>query len=175
MTSPVHLESPTDSKNKAAVLFHSYSRHLTAKHGGKTYKIVVASGLSCPVRCGFCDIRGSSSFHGKSGRGKDVADQLAARLPKIRERFGATRFLAYFQSHTNTYAPTDQLEELYTAALSAPDIDGLCIGTRPDCLPEPTLQLLNRLAFRKPITLELGIQSLDDATLEFLGRGHSAE
>src|ERR1700679_3952071 len=85
---------------------YAYSRYLTETFGAKTYKVVVASGLTCPTRdgtlakegCAFCDLRGSGSFFGKQGRGLPVADQINARLPGIRKRFGATHFLAYFQS-----------------------------------------------------------------------------
>src|SRR6185312_12660867 len=95
--------------------YYPYSRYLQETFGGKTYKIVVASGLTCPTRdgtiakqgCAFCDVRGSSSFHGKQGRGASVQDQIRLRIPGIRKRFGAQIFLAYFQSYTNTYADID--------------------------------------------------------------------
>ena len=161
---------------------YSYSRYLHETFGGKTYKIVVASGLTCPTRdgtiskkaCAFCDLRGSSSYFGKKGRGNGIGDQIRARLPAVRERFGATRFLAYFQSYTNTYAEVDYLRSIYEEALQEPDIAGICIGTRPDCLPDPALDLLEEIARRSYVSLELGVQSFENPTLEWLTRGHDS-
>jgi radical SAM protein (TIGR01212 family) len=165
------------------MLLYPYSQYLQDVFGGKTYKVVVASGLTCPTRdgklgkggCAFCDVRGSSSFFGKQGRGLGVKEQIQARLPSIRERFGASRFLAYFQSYTNTYSDIDYLREIYEAALSEPDIHGLCIGTRPDCLPDAVIELLEELAQKHYVSLELGIQSFEDPTLLWLTRGHDRQ
>ncbi len=142
--------------------------------GGKTYKVVVASGMTCPTRdgalgkggCAFCDLRGSSSYFGKQGRSSTVKEQIESRIPAIRERFKATHFLAYFQSYTNTYSDVLTLRQLYESALLVPDIHGLCIGTRPDCLPDSVIDLLEELAQRTYVSLELGIQSFEDQTLE---------
>src|SRR3954451_3440022 len=95
--------------------YYSYSRYLEETFGGKTYKVVVASGLTCPTRdgslakkgCAFCDVRGSGSYFGKQGRGYEIGEQIRRRLPGIRNRFGATHFLAYFQSYTNTYSDVE--------------------------------------------------------------------
>lgn len=160
----------------------SYRDYLQAQFGGRTYKVVVASGLTCPTRdgtlakrgCAFCDVRGSSSFYGKKGRGLEVREQLETRMKPIRERFGAEHFLAYFQSYTNTYSGAPELRELYETALSVPGISGLCVGTRPDCLPEPVLELLEEVAKRSYLSLELGVQSLEDKSLLWLARGHDA-
>lgn len=164
----------------AAQTHYAYSRYLQDTFGGKTYKIVVASRLTCPTRdgtlakagCAFCDLRGSSSYFGKQGRGNDVREQIRARLPGVRERFGASKFLAYFQSYTNTYSDVGYLRGIYEAALDNPDIHGLCIGTRPDCLPDPVLELLEELARKSYVSLELGVQSFENPTLEWLDRGH---
>ncbi len=164
--------------------FTSYSSYLQRVFGARTYKVVVASGLTCPTRdgrlgtkaCAFCDLRGSSSYFGKQGRGKSITEQLNQRLPAIRERFGSQKFLAYFQSYTNTYSDDEQyLEEIYQAAIEHSEISGLCIGTRPDCLSDETLALLERLAQKKYVSLELGVQSFEDATLQWLDRGHDAQ
>jgi radical SAM protein (TIGR01212 family) len=164
-------------------VLYPYSRYLQETFGGKTYKVVVASGLTCPTRdgtlakrgCAFCDLRGSSSYFGKKGRGEDVRDQIRRRLPGIRERFGASHFLAYFQSYTNTYSDIDYLRGLYTSALEEPEIRGLCIGTRPDCLPDAVLDLLEEIAQKSYVSLELGIQSFENETLEWLERGHDGQ
>jgi len=173
-------ENEVSKQIRHSMKYYPYSEYLQNTFGGKTYKVVVASGLTCPTRdgklakggCAFCDVRGSSSYFGKKGRGAEVREQLQARLPSIRERFGATRFLAYFQSYTNTYSDINYLRQIYTEALETTDIRGLCIGTRPDCLPTPVLELLEELAQRTYISLELGVQSFEDETLLWLTRGH---
>ncbi|HUP56216.1 MAG TPA: TIGR01212 family radical SAM protein [Bdellovibrionota bacterium] len=160
--------------------FYSYSSYLQSVFGERAYKVVVAAGLTCPTRdgslgkkgCAFCDVRGSSSYFGKLGRSRKVQEQIEARMPGVRDRYGVSTFLAYFQSYTNTYADVDYLREIYRAALSAPGIRGLCVGTRPDCLPDPVLDLLEELAREHYVSLELGVQSFHDETLLWLERGH---
>lgn len=162
---------------------YSYNRYLQNTFGGKTYKIVVAGGFTCPTRdgtlakrgCAFCDLRGSSSFFGKQGRGASIREQIQKRLPAVRDRFNATHFLAYFQSYTNTYSDIDSLRDLYETALSEPGISGLCIGTRPDCLPDSVIALLEELAQKTYISLELGVQSFEDPSLLWLDRGHDRQ
>jgi radical SAM protein (TIGR01212 family) len=164
-------------------LYYSYNRYLKETFQGKTYKVVIASGLTCPTRdgtlakrgCAFCDVRGSSSYFGKQGRGMEISEQIRKRIPGIRERFGAQHFLAYFQSYTNTYSDVEYLRDIYEAALSEPDIDGLCVGTRPDCLPDAVIELLEEIAQRKYVSLELGVQSFEDPSLDWLERGHSGQ
>jgi radical SAM protein (TIGR01212 family) len=163
--------------------YSPYSRYLADTFGGRVYKVVVSAGLTCPTRdgtlssqgCAFCDVRGSSSYFGKQGRGRKVQEQIATRIPGVRERYGAESFLAYFQSYTNTYSDLDYLREIYEAALAAPGISGLAIGTRPDCLPDAVLDLLQELAGKSYVSLELGVQSFHDETLEWLARGHGRE
>jgi uncharacterized protein len=167
----------------APELYYSYNRYLQETFSGKTYKVVVASGLTCPTRdgtlgkkgCAFCDVRGSSSYFGKQGRSLEISEQIQKRLPGIRERFNAKHFLAYFQSYTNTYSDVGYLREIYEAALAEPGIDGLCVGTRPDCLPDPVIDLLEEIAQTKYVSLELGVQSFEDPTLDWLVRGHSGQ
>lgn len=163
--------------------YYPYSRYLKETFGEKTYKVVVSSGLTCPTRdgrlgksaCAFCDLRGSSSYFGKKGRGAEVKEQIESRLPSIRKRFGASKFLAYFQSYTNTYSDAEYLRKIYEEALSVPEIQGLCIGTRPDCLPDSVIDLLEEIAQRAYVSLELGVQSFEDPTLLWLARGHDGQ
>lgn len=160
--------------------YFSYDKYLKNFFGMKTYKVVVSSGLTCPTRdgsislhgCHFCDLRGSSSYFGKIGRGKGIDTQIKDRLPEIRKRFGARKFLAYFQSYTNTYSDVQRLREMFTQAISVVGIDGLCIGTRPDCLSDSILALLEEIACQTYVSLELGVQSFENPTLAWLGRGH---
>jgi radical SAM protein (TIGR01212 family) len=164
-------------------LYYHYSRYLRETFGEKTYKVVVNSGLTCPTRdgtitkggCTFCDVRGSSSYFGKIGRGGEIRAQIDQRLPGTRARFGAQKFIAYFQSYTNTYSDADYLRGIYEEALSHPGISGLAIGTRPDCLPDSVIDLIEELAQKHYVSLELGVQSFEDATLEWFIRGHDGE
>lgn len=163
--------------------YYSYSQYLKNTFGKKTYKVVVGSGLTCPTRdgtlakrgCAFCDVRGSSSFYGKKGRGGEIRTQIENRIEPIRKRFNAETFLAYFQSYTNTYGERDYLEGIYQEALAHPQISGLCVGTRPDCLPDDVIELLETTAQKSYVSLELGVQSFEDETLLWLERGHDRQ
>lgn len=167
----------------AEVPYYAYSRYLRETFGAKTYKVIVNSGLTCPTRdgtitkggCTFCDVRGSSSYFGKIGRGGEITDQINSRLPGTANRFGAEKFIAYFQSYTNTYSDADYLRGIYQEALSHPQISGLAIGTRPDCLPDSVIELLEELAQKHYVSLELGVQSFENPTLEWFIRGHDGE
>ncbi len=170
-------------ENPAEVPYFAYSRYLKETFGAKTYKVIVNSGLTCPTRdgtitrggCTFCDVRGSSSYFGKIGRGGEISQQINQRLPGTQNRFGAEKFIAYFQSYTNTYSDAEYLRGIYTEALSHPQISGLAIGTRPDCLPDSVIELLEELAKKHYVSLELGVQSFENPTLEWFIRGHDGE
>ncbi len=176
-------ERPLVSATEDHSLYYHYSRYLRETFGGKTYKVVVASGLTCPTRdgtitkggCTFCDVRGSSSFFGKQGRGGEITEQIDRRLPGTRARFKADKHIAYFQSYTNTYSDVNYLRDIYREALSHPEIAGLAIGTRPDCIPDPVIDLLEELARDHYVSLELGIQSFEVPTLEWFIRGHDGD
>lgn len=158
--------------------YNLFSEHLKERFGGRVHKISVDAGLSCPNRggtrelpgCLFCDPGGS----GASGieRGLPVAQQLAAGKEVMLRKYKAQRFLAYFQPFSNTFAPPGRLRTLYDEALAVRDVVGLSVGTRPDCLPEAVLDLLEEYHRRTYFWLELGLQSVHDATLAFLRRGH---
>jgi radical SAM protein (TIGR01212 family) len=136
------------------------------------------AGLTCPNRdgrvgkegCLYCNARGSGT--GAWSRGLSISRQLEDAMVRLQRRYGARKFLAYFQSFSNTYAPLAQLQALYQQALEAPQVVGLSIGTRPDCLAEEVLDLLAGYACRYLVWLELGLQSAHDATLLRLNRGH---
>lgn len=173
----------TSAPSEDHSLYYHYSRYLRETFGEKTYKVVVNSGLTCPTRdgtitkggCTFCDVRGSSSYFGKIGRGGEIAAQIDARLPGTRDRFGSKKHIAYFQSYTNTYSDADYLRGIYLEALSHPEIAGLAIGTRPDCLPDSVIDLLEEFAQTHYVSLELGVQSFEKPTLEWFIRGHDGD
>ncbi len=160
---------------------HTFGAAMRRRFGQRVHKIAIDAAFTCPNRdgtlgrggCTFCN---NSSFSPNGRRPPPVAAQLAAGRRVIRRRTGARRYLAYFQAYTNTYGEPEHLRRLYDQALAEPDVIGLSIGTRPDCVPDPVLDLLAgyRDAGRE-VWLELGLQSSFDHTLERVRRGHGFE
>ena len=158
--------------------YYSLNRYLREVFGEKVYKLALDGGMSCPNRdgtlgsggCIFCSAGGSGDF--AQGRCASVAEQLDRAKARIRNKTGAEKFIAYFQSYTNTYAPVDYLEKLFTEAISEPSVAALSIGTRPDCLPDDVVQLLARLNRIKPVWVELGLQTIHEDTARFIRRGY---
>lgn len=161
--------------------YYDLKSYWTNRFGCRVYKLPVDAGFTCPNRdgtvaaggCLYCDGRGSRLR--MEGPLPSVTDQLLRGMSYYREHRRASRFIAYFQTFTNTYAPTDRLRRLYREALALPDVAGLSIGTRPDCLSAETLDMLEELAQDRHVWIELGLQSIHDRTLARINRGHSAE
>ncbi|MFZ5898809.1 MAG: TIGR01212 family radical SAM protein [Bacillota bacterium] len=160
--------------------YYTFSRFLREKFGCPVYKIPVNAGFSCPNRDGAISYGGCSFCYNPSF--SPVAEEtcLSVREQVERGREAAIRkgrrkakFMAYLQSYTNTYGSVEQLRRVYDEALSVPDIVGLSIGTRPDCVPGPVLDLVASYAQRYHIWLEYGLQSSHDRTLRRINRGHS--
>jgi radical SAM protein (TIGR01212 family) len=120
--------------------------------------------------CLYCNPRGSGT--GAWGRGQSITAQMEAGLERLGRRYGASRFIAYFQSYSNTYAPPARLKQLYDEALAFPQVVGLSVGTRPDCLEDEVLEMLADYKRDRLVWLELGLQSAQDATLASINRGH---
>ena len=158
--------------------YNTFSDELKRVFGCRVQRLSVDAGFTCPNRdgsigvdgCIFCGGRGSGSFGILHGAG--VAEQLEHAKEVMVRKYKAALFLAYFQSYSNTYAPAAHLKRLYDEALAVPDVVGLIVGTRPDCLPDETLDLLAGYAESCYFWLELGLQSPLDRTLEAIGRGH---
>ena len=158
--------------------YYSLNRYLRERFGEKVYKLALDGGMSCPNRdgtlgsggCIFCSAGGSGDF--AQGRCATVAEQIARAKGRIRSKTGAEKFIAYFQSYTNTYAPVAYLETLFTEAISEPSVAALSIGTRPDCLPDEVVQLLARLNRIKPVWVELGLQTIHADTARLIRRGY---
>ena len=159
-------------------LVNSFGGHMQRKYGYRVHKLALNASFTCPNRdgskgmggCTFCN---NSSFSPNSKQPPTVASQIEAGRQVIRKRTGAQRYLAYFQAYTNTYADIAYLKQLYDDALSEPDVIGLSVGTRPDCVPDPVLDLLaDYQAQGYEVWLELGLQSANDKTLERVNRGH---
>lgn len=160
--------------------FRTFGTTLKQKFGGRVQRISIDAGFTCPNvdgavakgGCNFCDNRSFSPS--RRVRLAAVQDQLVRGIASLRKRYKTVhRFIAYFQPATNTYAPVDQLEEVYRLALShSEEIVGLAIGTRPDSVPDPVLDLLDQFAAETYVSLELGMQSRHDATLRWMNRAH---
>ncbi|MEW6590656.1 MAG: TIGR01212 family radical SAM protein [Pseudomonadota bacterium] len=157
---------------------HTFGQAMRARHGERVHKIALDAGFTCPNRdgskgtggCTFCNTR---SFAPGTRDPAPLAAQFARARSRIARGTGARRYLAYFQAYTNTYAHVDALRALYDEALAEPGVIGLSVGTRPDCVPPPVLDLLADYRARgHEVWLELGLQSAFDATLERVNRGH---
>lgn len=158
--------------------YRSFSDELKTTFGCRVQRISVDAGFTCPNRdgragtagCIYCGGAGSGSLG--IVRGIPVAAQLEAGKEVMTRKYRARKFIAYFQSYSNTYAPVERLAALYDEALAVPDVVGLMVGTRPDCLPPEVLDLLADYTRRCWFWLELGLQSSLDRTLRLLRRGH---
>ncbi len=155
------------------------NRYLKERFGERVQKIPIDAGLACPNRdgtkgrkgCIYCDPRGSGT--GAAAKGVSVAKQMRLGMEWAKRRYGARKFIAYFQSYSNTYAPLERLEELYTQALQGPQVVGVSIGTRPDCIDHERLDLISQVFKGKMVWVELGLQSASDETLKLINRGHT--
>ena len=153
------------------------SEVLRETYGEKVYKLSLSSGCTCPNRdgtlgfggCTFCSEGGSGDFAAACA---PIDAQLAEAKARIRRKTDAKRFIAYFQSYTNTYGDLDRLEALYTETLRHEEIEILSLGTRPDCLGGDVLAMLQRLNAIKPVWIELGLQTIHERTAKAVHRGY---
>jgi len=159
--------------------YNDLNTHLRKRFGCRVHKITIDAGLTCPNRdgtvgrggCIYCNERGSGT--GAAGYAS-VTEQIESAKEFLRRRYRAEKFIAYFQSFTNTYAPVEKLRSLYEEALAAEDVVGLTVGTRPDCVGGDVLDLLEEMGRRSYVTVEYGLQSIHDRTLELINRGHDS-
>jgi radical SAM protein (TIGR01212 family) len=160
--------------------YTDFTTYLKAAFGQRVQKITVDAGLSCPNRdgtlsfggCIYCNPRGSGT--GAHRRGLSITEQLVQGKAALFRRYKAEKFIAYFQSFSNTYAPLEHLRRLYQEALSVDGIVGLSVGTRPDCVQEPVIELLEKISRDRMVWIEYGLQSACDRTLARINRGHDA-
>lgn len=159
-------------------LYNSLNESLQKRFGEKIYKLSLNIGCTCPNRdgtlgtkgCIFCSAGGSGEFAGDPHR--TVTEQIEEGIRAVSGKRPVRRYIAYFQAYTNTYAPLDFLEKVYREALVHPKIAALAIATRPDCLPSGVLDLLSDLNRRKPVWVELGLQTINEETAAFIRRGY---
>jgi len=162
--------------------YRDLNSFLKDRFGVRVQKIPLDAGLGCPNRdgtistngCIYCDRRGSGTG-ALTERGLSIREQLDQGIRWAFRRYGARKFISYFQSYTNTYAPLDHLKELYDTSLSHPAVVGISVSTRPDCVNEDVLDLLKSYQDRYMVWLELGLQSSHNRTLSLINRGHDVE
>jgi uncharacterized protein len=160
--------------------YRTFNSYLVEKFGTRVYGVPVNLGFACPNRdgtrafggCSFCDERGGGAPTIKPASA--VATQLQDGIARITRRYKAQKFLTYFQAFTNTYAPEGILRPLYESGLAHPDVVGMCVGTRPDCVPDHILDLLAEFSRRTFVLLEMGLQTVHNRTLEAVNRAHTA-
>ncbi len=154
-----------------------FAAHLQRTFGCRVHKISIDAGFTCPNRDGTVAVGGciycNNASFSPGNRRVSVTEQLAQGKRVVQQRYGACKFLAYFQAYSNTYSDIPQLQRLYDEALACEDVVGLAIGTRPDCVPDAVLDLLADYATRTYVWLELGLESGHEQTLVWLNRGHT--
>lgn len=163
----------------AGMRYFAYNYYLRNRFGGRVQKVSLDAGFTCPNvdgtvatgGCVFCDNRSFSPSRRVPRR--SIAEQLEQGIRFVRRRYpNVTRFLAYFQPATNTYAPVERLRQLYLEALDHSDVVGLVVGTRPDCVDDEICDLLGELGTRTYVSVEYGMQTMHDRSLEWMNRGH---
>jgi len=161
-------------------VYKTANEHYQERFGCKVYKLSIDAGFTCPNRdgtlgtggCVFCSGDGGGEF---AEKGCSVATQLEQAKRRVEKKNKGGKYIAYFQSFTNTYGPVEFLERLYRAAMEPEDVVALAIGTRPDCLPEDVVALLARLNEEKPICVELGLQTVHPESIRYIRRGYENE
>ncbi len=161
-------------------MYRTLNGYYREKFGCKVYKLSLDGGFTCPNRdgtvgtggCIFCSGAGSGEF---AEGGCDIGVQLDRAKVRVREKNREGKYIAYFQSFTNTYAPVERLRQLYYAAIAPEDIVGLSVGTRPDCLGEDVVALLAQVNRIKPVSVELGLQTVHPASVAYIRRGYENE
>ncbi|MCI8388505.1 MAG: TIGR01212 family radical SAM protein [Clostridiales bacterium] len=167
---------PYSDSNKR---YYTYDYFLRQKFGAKCAKLPIDAGFSCPNRdgtkgiggCIYCSAHGSGDFCG--GAEQTVTEQLESAYAMMSKKWQDPLGIAYFQAFTNTYAPIDELREKYEAALRFPNVVGLSIATRADCIADDVCEYFAELAERTFLTVELGLQTAHDSTAQFINRGHT--
>jgi len=157
------------------VKYKTLNEHYREKFGCKVYKLSLDGGFTCPNRDGTLGIAGCIFCSGSAEfaeSGENISEQLERAKRRVEAKNKDGKFIAYFQSFTGTYAPVDKLRRLYYEAIAPKDIVGLAIGTRPDCLGEDVLQLLEEVNRVKPVSVELGLQTVHADSIAYIRRGY---
>ena len=160
-------------------MYLSANDYYKDKFGCKVYKLSIDGGFTCPNRDGTLGERGCIFCLGGSGefaeKGSNISEQLEKAKRRVESKIKSGKYIAYLQSFTNTYAPIEKLKEVYYEAIKPDYIVGISIGTRPDCISDETLSLLKEINEIKPVCIELGLQTSNDITAEYINRGYETE
>lgn len=159
----------------------SFNKYLKDKFGQKVYKISLDGGFTCPNRdgkidtrgCIFCSKGGSGDF--AQNRDLSITEQIESGKKRVEKKIKSGKYIAYFQAFTNTYAPVEILRAKYSEAINHPDIVALSIATRPDCLVDGVIELLDEMNKIKPVFVELGLQTIHNDSAKYIRRGYSLE
>ena len=158
-------------------MYRTLNQHYQETFGCKVYKLAIDAGFSCPNRdgtlgyggCIFCSGEGSGEF---AEKGCSVTAQLQQAKRRVSAKVKNGKYIAYFQAFTNTYAPVEHLRKLYEEAIGQEDVVGLAIGTRPDCLNDEVVELLAQINEIKPVSVELGLQTVHPDSIQYIRRGY---
>lgn len=161
--------------------YTSFNSYLKEKFGCKVYKLALDGGFTCPNRdgkidtrgCIFCSKGGSGDF--AESRSLSITEQIENGKKRVSKKIKDGKYIAYFQAFTNTYAPIERLRELYTEAINHDDIVALSIATRPDCIDENVIALLDEMNKIKPVFVELGLQTVHEESAKYIRRGYDLE
>jgi radical SAM protein (TIGR01212 family) len=176
---PVSVTPERFDWQTAGLRYFSYNQQLKLRFGARVQKVSIDARFTCPNvdgtvatgGCTFCDNRSFSPSRRITRR--QIADQIETGIRQLRLRYHKVdRFIAYFQPATNTYAPVERLREVYEEALDHPAVVGLAIGTRPDCVPDEVLALLDEIGRKTYLSVEYGMQTMHDRSLDWMNRGH---
>ena len=159
------------------MMYRTLNQHYQETFGCKVYKLAIDAGFSCPNRdgtlghggCIFCSGEGSGEF---AEKGSSVTAQLQQAKRRVSAKVKDGKYIAYFQAFTNTYAPVEHLRKLYEEAIGQEDVVGLAIGTRPDCLNDEVVELLAQINAIKPVSVELGLQTVHLKSIQYIRRGY---
>lgn len=158
--------------------YNSYNHYMNQRYGERIQKVTVDAGFTCPnrdgtVASGGCTYCNNESFNpGYNSATKTITQQISEGIEYLNRRYGSKKYVVYFQPYSNTYASLDRLKILYEEALAYPEVVGLTIGTRPDCVDEAKISYLSELAQEYDITIEYGLESMSNDTLKKINRGH---
>lgn len=175
---PHPAASPQHDWRGAGLRYYAYNFQLRQKYGRRVQRVSIDAGFTCPNvdgtvakgGCVFCDNRSFSPSRRLPRQ--NILDQIDEGIRRLKMRYKCDDFIAYFQPATNTYAPVDRLRPLYEQALTHPKVVGMAIGTRPDCVPPDVMDLLESVAARTHLTVEYGMQTIHNRSLDWMNRGH---
>jgi len=177
----LNIENREQRKSWNGKPYRSLDYILRERFGEKVYKVTLNGGMSCPNRdgtlgrrgCIFCSEGGSGDFAADAAL--SITDQIESQISILSEKRPIQKYIAYFQAYTNTYAPVEYLRKIFTEAIAHPKVVALSIGTRPDCLGNEVLDLLEELNSQKPVWVELGLQTIHEDTARYIRRGYPLE